>query len=78
MIPIISLWWSFALTAFGVAGLFLVYRSTSLVGPIVGVLVQALWIAYALATGQLWFLVSAFAYAGTNLYGIQKRRKAEK
>jgi len=74
---VISLWWSFLLTAFGVFGLFLVYRTTSLIGPMIGVGVQALWIAYALATGQYWFLVSAFAYAGTNLYGIQKRRKAE-
>lgn len=71
----ISLWWSFALTALGVVGLFLVYRSQSLIGPAVGIAVQALWIAYAVATGQWWFLVSALAYAGTNAYGIVQRRR---
>ncbi len=70
----ISLWWSFALTAIGVTGLVLVYRSQSLVGPIIGIAVQLVWIAYAVATRQWWFLLSAFAYAGANLYGIGKRR----
>lgn len=70
-----SLWWSFSLTAIGVGGLILVYRSQSLVGPLIGVAVQLLWIAYAVSTRQWWFLVSAFAYGGTNLYGIAKRRR---
>lgn len=71
----ISLWWSFTLTTIGVTGLFLVYRSQSLAGPIIGLAVQLAWIAYAIATRQWWFLVSAFAYGGTNLYGISQRRK---
>lgn len=69
----ISLWWSFTLTAIGVTGLVLVYRSQSLAGPLVGLGIQALWVAYAIATRQWWFLVSAFAYGGANLYGINKR-----
>ena len=73
----ISLWWSFTLTAIGVTGLFLVYRTQSLAGPIIGLLVQLAWIAYAVSTQQWWFLVSAFAYGGTNLYGIAKRRRTE-
>ena len=73
----ISLWWSFALTAIGVTGLVLVYRTQGLVGPLIGLAVQALWIAYAISTQQWWFLVSAFAYSGANIYGIVKRRREE-
>lgn len=71
----ISLWWSFTLTAIGVTGLILVYRSQSLLGPCIGLAVQALWIAYAIATQQWWFLASAFAYGGANIYGVMKRRR---
>lgn len=75
----ISLWWSFTLTLIGVAGLVCVYRyPASLLGPAVGLSVQALWVAYALATGQFWFLVSAFAYGGVNVYGLRQRRRAGK
>ncbi|WP_280317272.1 hypothetical protein [Nocardia wallacei] len=70
----ISLWWSFTLTTIGVTGLVLVYRSQSLLGPSIGLAVQALWIAYAVATRQWWFLLSAFAYGGANVYGIIQRR----
>ena len=73
----ISLWWSFTLTTIGVAGLFLVYgRPRSLAGPCIGLAVQALWIAYAIATSQWWFLLSAFTYGAANLYGLAKRRQA--
>lgn len=72
----ISLWWSFSLTAIGVTGLILVYRSQSLVGPVIGLAVQLLWIAYAISTRQWWFLVSAFTYGGANIYGLSMRRKA--
>ncbi|MET8430124.1 hypothetical protein [Nocardia sp. NPDC004860] len=72
----ISLWWSFALTTIGVTGLILVYRSQSLVGPCIGLAVQALWIAHAIATRQWWFLLSAFTYGGANIYGLMKRRQS--
>ncbi|MFD3426087.1 hypothetical protein [Nocardia fluminea] len=75
----ISLWWSFTLTTIGVTGLALVYgRPSSTIGPYIGLGVQALWIAYAVATGQWWFLVSAFTYGAANLYGLAKRRKQPK
>jgi hypothetical protein len=70
----ISLWWSFTLTVIGVTGLVLVYRSQSLLGPGIGLAVQALWIAYAIATRQWWFLLSAFTYGAANIYGISTRR----
>jgi len=70
----VSLWWSFALTTIGVVGLVFVYRSQSLVGPGIGLAVQALWIAYAVSTQQWWFLLSAFTYGAANIYGIAKRR----
>lgn len=73
----ISLWWSFSLTLIGVTGLVLVYRTESLIGPFIGLSVQALWIAYAIATRQWWFLFSAFAYSGANIYGLIKRRRNE-
>lgn len=72
----ISLWWSFALTTIGVTGLVLVYRSQSLVGPCIGLGVQALWIAYAIATKQWWFLLSAITYGAANIYGLGKRRQS--
>ena len=71
----ISLWWSFTLTVIGVTGLVLVYRSQSIIGPLVSLTVQGLWIAYAITTSQWWFLVSAFAFSVANLYGITTRRK---
>lgn len=70
----ISLWWSFTLMLIGVTGQVLVYRSQSRVGPIVGIAAQGLWIAYGLVTAQWWFILSAFAYGGTNIYGLLKRR----
>lgn len=74
----VSLWWSFALTTIGVTGLVLVYRSQSLLGPSIGLAVQALWVAYAIATRQWWFLLSAFTYGGANVYGIATRRRTVK
>lgn len=74
----ISLWWSFSLTTIGVTGLVLVYRSQSLVGPLIGLAVQFLWIAYAVATAQWWFLLSAVTYGGANVYGLMKRHKASR
>lgn len=73
----VSLWWSFALTTIGVTGLFLVYgRPNSPIGPMIGLGVQGLWVAYAIATGQWWFLLSAFTYGAANVYGLHQRRKA--
>jgi len=57
----VSAWWSWLLTAVGVTGLFLA-GSRRVVGWRVGIGAQGLWVAYALATRQYGFLVSAFAY----------------
>lgn len=70
-----SLWWSFTLTAFGAAGIFLTYRSyTAYLGPAIGISIQLVWVAYAVASEQWWFIVSALLYGGSHLYGIRKRR----
>lgn len=74
----ISQLWSASLTVIGVGGLFLVYYSPGPIGPTIGVLAQGLWIAYALATHQYPFIVSAFAYGGVGIYGLLKRLKESK
>jgi len=71
-----SLWWSFTLTAFGAAGIFLTYRSyTAYLGPAIGISIQLVWVAYAIASQQWWFIMSALLYGGSHLYGIRKRRR---
>lgn len=58
--------WSYALAAVGILGIYLAGRR-SRIGWAVGVGAQALWIVYALVTGQPGFIVSALAYAA--VYG---------
>lgn len=67
----VSQWWSIALTLVGLTGLILTMRK-HIAGPIVGVTVQALWIAYALASSQPAFIASAIAYGAVNIYGVQR------
>ncbi|MGW5147549.1 hypothetical protein [Rhodococcus koreensis] len=53
----------------------LVYRHPqSLIGPVIGIAVQALWITYAIATRQWGFLPMSLCYGGANVYGLRKRR----
>lgn len=54
-------WWAWLLTAIGVSGLWLA-GSRKASGWIVGLLAQALWVAYALSTKQYGFLASALCY----------------
>lgn len=68
-------WWSWALTAVGVTGLYFA-GSRKRLGWAIGVGAQGLWIAYALATRQYGFLVSAGAYGW--VYGRNFRRWKEK
>lgn len=69
-----SLWWSFVLTVFGAGGMLLAYRSySSYVGPIMGIAIQSVWIAYGIASAQWWFIVGAFIYGGSHIYGVRKR-----
>lgn len=69
--------WSYLLTGIGVFGLALVYaRPRSIAGPVIGLAVQALWIAYAVTTEQWGFLGSAVAFGAANVYGLRSRRAA--
>ena len=53
--------WSWILTAVGVTGLYFAGRHRR-IGWAIGIAAQVLWVAYALATDQHGFLVSAAAY----------------
>ena len=59
--------WSFILAAVGITGLLLAGRK-SVWGWAIGVGAQVLWIAYALATRQYGFILTAVAYG--IVYGI--------
>jgi hypothetical protein len=59
-------WWSWLLAAGGILGIYLAGRKLS-VGWLVGLGMQVLWLAYAVATRQWGFLFTAVAY-GT-VYG---------
>lgn len=68
-------WWSWTLTGIGVTGLWLVgNRRRS--GFLVGLFAQALWIAYACATDQPGFYVSAVVYGAVNLRNYRAWRVA--
>jgi hypothetical protein len=72
----IPAWWSFGLAGIGVFGLFLTTRPEPVRwwGYGVGLAIQFLWVAYALATGQAGFLLSALAYGAVNLIGLRRGR----
>jgi hypothetical protein len=57
----VSPYWSYLLTAVGILGLWLAGKKSS-GGWAIGLGAQTLWIAYAVATEQWGFIVSAFAY----------------
>lgn len=61
-----SAWWSWALTAVGVAALVLAGQRRAL-GWAIGLGAQLLWIAYAVATRQWGFIASALVYGA--VYG---------
>jgi hypothetical protein len=63
--------WSWLLTGVGVFGLYLIGRKLVL-GWIVGILAQVLWVAYAYVSGQPGFYVSAIAYG--LVYAVSLRR----
>ena len=55
------MWWSWILTGVGVLGLYLAGRKFWWAW-LIGLGAQVLWIAYAIATHQYGFIVSAVAY----------------
>lgn len=71
MIPV---WWSIALAAIGIAGLWLAGKGLWQ-GWAVGIAAQLLWIAYAIATAQPGFIVSALAYGAVNTLNLVRWRR---
>lgn len=73
-------YWSYILTAVGVFGLWLAGRK-NLWGWAVGLGAQGLWIAYAYATDQPGFYLSALAYGSVyarNLHRWARERREER
>jgi nicotinamide riboside transporter PnuC len=71
--------WSYSLAAIGILGIYLAGRR-NLWGWAIGVGAQALWIVYAIATGQFGFIVSAIAYSvvyGRNWWKWRKEQKSQ-
>lgn len=70
--------WSWILTAGGVFGLWLAGRR-NVWGWAVGLAMQMLWVAYAVATVQWGFIVSALAYGTVYARNwIRWRREADR
>jgi len=72
--------WSYGLAAIGILGIYLAGRHNQW-GWAIGVGAQALWIVYAVVTGQFGFIVSAIAYSvvyGRNWYRWHTEQKDEK
>jgi len=67
------MWWSYLLAAVGVLGLHLAGKKRS-IGWLINLSAQALWIAYAIATQQYGFIISALAYATVYFNNYRKWR----
>ena len=72
MIPV---WWSFLLASVGIVGI-LATAQHRWWGFGLGIGAQALWVAYALFTGQPGFVLSALAYTCAYGYGAVKWMRA--
>lgn len=69
-----SMWWSWALAAVGLLGMWLAGTGKR-IGWTIGALGQLVWIAYAIATGQYGFVLTALAYAFVYLRNLHKASK---
>ena len=69
--------WSYILTAIGVFGLWLAGRKDWR-GWLVGLSAQGVWLAYAVATRQWGFVVSAFAYGWVYALNIWRMRRTSR
>lgn len=68
--------WSWVLAAIGILGIYLAGKKNS-IGWLIGVFAQLLWLAYAIASHQWGFLLTAFAYGGIYIKNwISWRREA--
>lgn len=63
--------WSWLLGALGVLGLYLAGRRSPW-GWALGIGVQILWLAYALATRQWGFIATALAYGAVNIVNLRR------
>jgi hypothetical protein len=72
--------WSWGLMIVGVTGIYLAGRGGRAViaGWIVGINAQLMWFAYALATKQYGFIVSAIAYGAVNVINLRKAIKKQR
>lgn len=68
--------WSYVLMAVGVFGLYLAGRKSKW-GWAVGIAAQILWIAYAIATQQWGFIISAIAYGAVYIKNFVTWKREE-
>lgn len=66
--------WSWALTAIGMTGIYFTTQK-KIIGFVIGVGAQTLWVAFAISTAQYGFIFSAIGYGVLNLLGIYRWRK---
>ncbi|MFJ4287986.1 hypothetical protein ACIPY0_20285 [Paenarthrobacter nicotinovorans] len=68
------MWWSFALTAVGVLGIYISGKKNYW-GWGIGLGAQVLWFIYAIATQQWGFIISCFAYGYVYAKNFRQWRK---
>ena len=72
------IWWSIALAAVGILGLWIAGRKNAW-GWAIGIGAQVLWVAYAIVTMQWGFIASALAYGFVYTKNfVSWRREAKK
>lgn len=64
-------WWSYLLAVIGLTGLYMTTKKM-VSGFVIGVLVQILWVTYAVTTDQYGFIANAIGYAFMNCLGIYR------
>lgn len=72
----VAWWWSWLLMAVGVTGLYLA-GSKRKIGWVIGILVQVLWIVYAIITKQWGFIASAIVYGAVNIRNWRRWQREE-
>ncbi|QJD49643.1 PnuC-like nicotinamide riboside transporter [Gordonia phage Secretariat] len=63
------MWWSWILAIIGMTGVYLTTQK-KVIGFGVGLFVQTLWVAYAIATEQYGFILSALGFGVVNTLGL--------
>jgi len=74
---VIAWWWSWLLMIIGITGLWLAGNRKT-IGWMIGVGAQVPWVAYALATSQWGFLVSALVYGTVYARNMIKWKRQQK